>query len=183
MRMPKTPSTAALEMEVADLQRRLERTQFQMLSLCGEQMAEHVDAWLYVHTIRDFDAWIDWLGKMAVDLVRRNEPRVSRVKCPMCGSSPFAANGFKLPLGLIRHVKGSHGQPQCVIAGAAQELALTEVRKRSDGKWRPLLRSDRFETEKPWAPRDDGACVGSESERLQSAEIIPLRRPRAADSA
>lgn len=175
--MPKTPSTAALEAEVADLQRRLERTQFQMLSLCGEQMIDQLDAWASVDTFADFDDWIRWLGREAARAAYRDTEEDGRAACPICGSTPFASHGFKVPHGLIRHVVGSHGQPQCVIAGAAQELALACVRDREAGKWRPRLRGELFEREKPWARRIDGHQVDVEHASLNSAEVIPLRRP------
>ncbi|WP_431104347.1 hypothetical protein [Roseateles noduli] len=145
-------------------------------------MADKIDAWLSVYTIEDFDDWMEWLSKAATTAARPSATMDRRARCPICDASPFATHGFRLPLGLVRHVRGSHGQPQCVIAEAAQDLALAAVRERSDGKWRPLLRSEMFEVEKPWARQEERPGIALDLAQPQSAEVIPLRRRPAADT-
>lgn len=53
-----------------------------------------------------------------------------RAKCPLCGEGSAAPGqeGFSLPIGLQRHLLGSHNARQCSVFGAAYAIAMGRFR-------------------------------------------------------
>ena len=60
----------------------------------------------------------------------------ARAKCPLCGQGPESPyyQGYALPEGLTRHLRGTHRSRQCDVFGAAEALARNRLL--SDYLWR-----------------------------------------------
>ena len=64
-----------------------------------------------------------------------------RSVCPLCGGSavnPFGICGFAVPVGLKRHLLGSHNSDQCSIFEAADALAREYRHRKYPGQPNPV---------------------------------------------
>lgn len=77
------------------------------------------------------------INRVVEDALARSEvhpwSHTRQLPCPLCGrgSSFLYAQGFEIPVGLERHLKGSHRMPQCPVVAATLELKLEAERRRA----------------------------------------------------
>lgn len=135
------PNVEELKSKVRRLEDRLFISHQALYDLVPEPASTWLAASLQVATVKDADAWHSWLVEHVLAIATRR-PGVDmgsirdewRAACPLCGggaSSPHAA-GFSYPIGLRRHLSGSHGSRRCPVVGAAHFDAWERVRANSD---------------------------------------------------
>jgi len=143
----------------------------------------HIDSW------KDFYAWQAW----AVDGLLHAAHQVAfeqpfnglRARCPICGGSAqtvYGGEGFSLPVGLTRHLKGSHGSRMCGVFYAAYSMAVERARRHeeqgADGpKWSAPTSAP------PWAaPARPQREPSPEEPPAKSADIISIDTARRRES-
>lgn len=102
---------------------RLRRT---IISLLPEKYREAVDP---PHDIsrEESNRWRDIAAQRVIELTMPDE--MGKAACPLCGSVPqFVGVGYSYPIGLERHLIGSHRSAICDVIHAA--VGLQRVRHR-----------------------------------------------------
>lgn len=151
-----------------------------LIDLMRSPQRDYLEAWEAVDERQSLSAWSRWATEGVLDLAEeglrldvRPSARVRRANCPLCdpdreSSSP---GRFAFPIGLKRHLAGSHGNRRCPVFSAAFELALARVFRAEDTtlpKVRPPFVRLRPRP-KPWEEAQ------ARKPPPLSAEIIPLR--------
>jgi hypothetical protein len=141
------PSRQSLEAEIRRLKDELYMTQYALMERAPDAVThEALTAQHFVSTFKDFAAWEQWacarfLRKAGESAVTVPELKQRRAYCPLCGggsSAPYA-EGFSLPVGLERHLLGTHGSRVCAVFGAAKYQARERALERQHGE-APQLR-------------------------------------------
>lgn len=151
---------------------------YALIELMPDPQRDLLEASHFCRSMADLDAWSRW----AIDgLVRLADTRPGpqmggavgtvRAKCPLCGrgaQTPYS-EGFLVPVGMHRHLDGSHGSRRCSVFGAAFDLAIEHVRRR-DKLGSPALTLTRGPpTSPPWATKPEPELVSP------SVNVIKLR--------
>lgn len=144
-RAPPAPPTriAQLEAEVKQLERDLFKAHYSIIQMAPESMKRCLTAHFYVESFADLDDWRRWASERIVqqaDLVAIEIPHFSqrRANCPLCGkgsSAPYD-EGYALPVGLERHLLGTHRSHICPVFGAADHQAILRAREFDRGEGR-----------------------------------------------
>jgi hypothetical protein len=160
-----------VEAELRRLRDELFRARRTILELIAPEAREILGAHRYCESFGDIHDWRTWaVGRLMAIAFRSaiDEGFGSpRAVCPLCGdrSTSPRAHGFALPLGLERHLRGSHGGYQCGVFRAADQEALEDQWER-DHPSRPklVLSGPGFVTPAPpWKARP-----------TESGNVIPL---------
>ncbi len=142
-----------------DEMRRLETELFlarqTILDLLPVDRRKLLDASYYCDTMSDFDEWMLWAVRSLVDLAEKfpgeemgGEPGTFRARCPLCGDGAMSPDveGFQLPGGLVRHLRGTNGSARCGVMRAVVEGCLESIRAHEAGEPR-IIWEDRTP---PW---------------------------------
>jgi hypothetical protein len=118
----------------------------------SDDLRSTLQAELHVNTFEEFGEWEEWTIGRCLDAatVSAAEPWSSRERafCPLCRDGTQYSEGFTLPVGLERHLAGTHRQIRCSPFAAAYELCRTRLIEERD-KRKPSLGSHR---DKDWLP-------------------------------
>ncbi len=86
----------------------------------------------------DFTSIHDWREFVEAKTVDSAKPfeGTERAMCPLCKDGPRIdpGQGFLVPGGLIRHLRGTHRFPRCQVMTVAEELAKGEILKTPRGR-------------------------------------------------
>ncbi len=124
--------------------------------------------------VRDWEAWaVGQLTRIANESATQvHEVFSPEASCPLCGEKPVSrySRGFTLPLGLERHLRGSHKSYQCAVFRAAAEGARAAARHREGNAFKPDLSGPGFTSRvPPWRTGPVGANVVELSRRTRDA--------------
>lgn len=154
--------------ELAQLREELRRTrndlycaQAAIIDLMPAGQQELLNGWIDVHTRKDMAEWSYWAIGQLLDMAnKRDGPEMGALKgewramCPLCDRDALTSycRGFAFPVGLERHLAGSHRMRQCSVFNAACTLALENVRSNEDQVGPVLRMSGPHFTQrpKPW---------------------------------
>lgn len=164
---------------ISRLEERLWLYRMTIYDLVPDQLREPLDAAHWCKTRDDLHEWKAWAVGWLLD---RAEPQQTaggslRAACPLChgGSSAQGAFGYSMPIGLERHLSGSHGSALCSVLGAALDEAreaATRVRKPGEPVFAGLL----FHQLPPWKRPASAQAAPT------SANVVelppPVLRPR-----
>ncbi|MDY0746552.1 hypothetical protein SNE35_18710 [Paucibacter sp. R3-3] len=155
-----------------------------ILELMPDMQQEFLVAWSGVQDHRDLSAWLRWAVDGLLDMAERDHgPSVDsrigqwRANCPLCAREELSRlnRGFAYPIGLNRHLSGSHGMKRCSVVAAAHWLAVDNIRyfdtrTREGADFKGPWWSDR---PKPWLEQAKPAPAGP------PANVVQLRPPPA----
>lgn len=150
-RRPPPPPAIDYERRISRLEGDLYMARTAIIGMvASKHLRDVLTAEIYCDTLEDKRAWAAWALQhfMAAAEPGPMEPWSNRTRafCPLCREGTGYCEGFSMPVGLERHLAGSHRQRQCIAFAAAWQLCterLIEERDRS----RPQLRR---------SPRADG---------------------------
>jgi len=138
------------EDEIRRLRDDLSRTRSAIIDLMPVQLSDVLSAYWHCATSDDVYAWTRWaVAKLIAAAVPLTvEPKGAilqaqrRAYCPLCSAgSSGQTPGYTLPLGMERHLTGSHRLRQCDVFWSALELGWDNVRRESErhGRSRPAF--------------------------------------------
>lgn len=179
--MPRKPiDPDPRDAELRDLRNSLYFARSTIIDLMPDPLREPLEAATRCRTIEDVRAWQAWAIARVVSLADRRsgyemggDAGVVRAYCPLCGGGSHSpsARGFAMPIGLERHLEGSHGSRQCGVFAAAIEPCYEQIREES----RPGYRGPNWhglpDGLRPW---EIAAPEPPKAER-PSANVIKLR--------
>ena len=106
-----------------------------VLSLVSERYRGVIDP-PYDMTREDSEQWLRVTVQKVIELTQPNAS--GKAACPLCGDVPqFVGIGFSYPIGLERHLFGSHRSVQCGVLHAANGLRRVRHRKQFPGDYGP----------------------------------------------
>lgn len=81
----------------------------------------------------------NWLNSTANKIIEITEPdQYGKAICPLCGSVPqFVGVGYSYPIGLERHLTGSHNVQKCPVMHAADGLRRVRHREQYPDDYGP----------------------------------------------
>lgn len=159
------------------LSEELWRTQTGIIGLMSEALQEVLTAQWFAESAQDRIEWMYWAVEQVLKAAdprpgaeMGDYPHNLRAYCPLCkrGAMVAYSRGFSFPIGLERHLIGSHNIVQCAVFRAAEQMCIQRLREREK---RGDLEPKWTKHTPPWkAPAPDERPV---------AEVIPisLRRP------
>lgn len=111
---------------------RLRRT---VISLVPERFRDAVDP-PYDLTQEQSRSWRYTVAQRVLELTVPDS--MGKAACPLCGAVPqFVGIGYSYPLGLERHLKGSHGSGLCDVIHASVGLQRVRHREKWPGDYGP----------------------------------------------
>ncbi|CAM5793155.1 hypothetical protein RFUL19S_03085 [Rhizobacter fulvus] len=155
-----------------------------------ELMPENARSLLTTHyqvsTRKDLFDWLHWLTRKVIDLSDKRPgeqmgdfPGTVRAYCPLCGegsSGPYS-RGYSIPLGLERHLNGTHRQRQCAPMLAADRLA----RDRVNEKERTSPGSAKGAGNPPWKEAEPAVAPAPPPPSGPGAAVLPFPRKAGTD--
>ena len=150
-----------------------------IIDLVSKQFEPYLSAWLYCESLDDLNAWESWV----VDgVLRAAVPGPAgdrgdyldrgRAYCPLCGGSaqsPYS-RGFSVPLGLERHLEGSHGSRRCPVLRVVATQCRDSVPRSQES---PAVRARWAVTDRP-RPWDEARAKTQADAPAPSATIVPF---------
>lgn len=137
-RPPLPPMPHPLEERVRKLERALEEARETIVQLMPTQFFELLESYDQCNSTREFYRWRETVAGEIVELVPESSvvetSSSRRAPCPLCQRVALGFGGdlagFKLPLGLVRHLTGYGNVEQCGVTKAAFELGRECVERR-----------------------------------------------------
>jgi hypothetical protein len=130
------PVPTPLEEKVRELETALEDARETIIHLVPPEFSEILDSYDRCESTADFRVWKETVAER----IAANVPESSiidttisrRANCPLCQRATFGiySDGFKLPLGLVRHLTGYGNVHQCEVTKAAFALGRDYVERR-----------------------------------------------------
>lgn len=171
---------------VEKLEEELVLLRWSVLRLANEECYRVLVAYLDCETRSDYRAWREWAVNRIAELSDRRPSHdmgglrdgTLRAYCTLCrgGASGQYTSGYAFPIGLTRHLAGSHGNHQCTIFGVADKMALLAVRELElpQDRRRPRLRVSQPKS-KPWneKPAAAPATNAPPLDTSHVAQILP----------
>jgi len=112
-----------------------------VIELMPKLQQKILNTWTDVDERADLLKWEKWAVDRLLDSADKwHGPEMGapigewRAICPLCSgeaNTPYS-RGFAIPIGLARHLSGSHGSRRCSVFNAAFELAMDRVRRHED---------------------------------------------------
>jgi hypothetical protein len=171
MKKPPVPADDR-DRELARLRDELFLARDTIIGLMPEPQMLLLEAYCYCETFEEADEWERWVVDGLIELADKRpgldmgdrSPGAVRAWCPLCGlgaSDPYR-RGFAVPLGLGRHLLGSHGSQRCRVFRAAAEECYEQLRARERGE--PQLqwiggRPKPWRAPKPAAPKPSAVVL------------------------
>lgn len=116
-----------------------------IIDLMPEPLREPLEGATWCKSIEDVQAWQAW----AIDKVMAladSKPGAEmgggthtvRAYCPLCGggSQSPAPAGYAMPVGMRRHLEGSHGSRRCEVFSAAIDPCFEEIAEKAKPGYR-----------------------------------------------
>jgi hypothetical protein len=134
----KPPPPDYRDAELRELRTSLYLARRTIIDLMPEPLRELLHAAIWCATFEDIRAWEAWAIERILDLAERRPGHemgghfgTVRAYCPLCrgeAQSP-TTRGFSMPVGLERHLAGSHGSRRCEVFAAAIDPCFEELRE------------------------------------------------------
>lgn len=134
-----------------------------------------------VESPQDFADWLSWsLRRFMAAAHPQPGPEMGgapgewRAWCPLCGDGAASLrdlDGFSLPVGLERHLLGTHGSRMCCVFRVLQFRAVQSMR-RAQAHRAPVVGRRADERPKPWA---GPVAEEVEPQTRPSAVVLKLR--------
>lgn len=106
-----------------------------VISLVSERYREVIDP-PYDLTREESQRWLHDTVQRVLELTEPDS--MGKAACPLCGAVPqFIGVGYSYPLGLERHLLGSHNSSQCSVLHAANGLRRVRHREKFPGDYGP----------------------------------------------
>lgn len=181
--MPRRPLHPPVDhdKEIRRLQDALYRARMDIINLMPEVKRRLLEGWIFCGSARDADNWERWAVGGLIELAESRPgremgdvPWARRAYCPLCGDGAQTSGyqqGFSVPVGLERHLRGSHRSMRCSVFRAAAELCWEQVRERQRGE--PQLASAGNRLVRPWERQPVKAAAPAAPST--SAVVIKLR--------
>jgi hypothetical protein len=139
------PPPDTRDAQIRKLKEELWAARHAIVEIMPAPLREPLEATFYCQSIKDVYEWQRWaiqkIMEQATELLGQDVVATDgqmRAYCPLCrGGSlgPYAA-GFAVPIGMQRHLEGSHGSRQCVVLAAAKDACLTRVDEEAEPGYR-----------------------------------------------
>lgn len=128
---------------IKNLRDDLDQAHQTIVDLMPEDIQKLLNGYYHCQSESDTYSWqrdvIEQIIQKAIPLQPHSNYSSDRAYCPLCGrgSSSGYENGFALPDGLSRHLRGDGNNRQCDVMAAAQALA-RDYWKTQSSKWKEI---------------------------------------------
>lgn len=159
--MPKSPVPPdTRDATIRELQTRLYFARRTIVELMPREIRKFLEASTWCESHHDIGAWQTWAVEAMLNFADK-EPGEDmdgpvgtfRAYCPLCGGGSSGACGYAMPIGMERHLEGSHGNRRCEVFAAAIEPAYESVREKAQAGYRGPNFSHMRQGDPPWAAK------------------------------